>query len=173
MPETNNLQVSMSLSDMAWNKTGNWTFFAPVYADRIAPCAQACPLNVPIAKYMHLLKNGEYREAWKMIVSANPLPAVTGRVCYHECEGGCNRKELDEALNIHAVERFLGDAAIDENWQLDPPGEVMEGPPVAVLGSGPAGLGCAYGLRMQGYPVTVYERESSPGGMLRVGVPQF
>ena len=174
MPETNNkLQVSMSLSDMAWNKTGNWTFFAPVYADRIAPCAQACPLGVPIARYMHLLKKGEYREAWKLIVSANPLPAVTGRVCYHECEGGCNRKELDEALNIHGVERFLGDAAIDENWQLDPPAETVEGPPVAVLGSGPAGLGCAYALRMQGYPVIVYERENSPGGMLRVGVPQF
>jgi len=165
--------VSMSIADMEWNKTGNWTFLKPLHTDRIAPCVIDCPLSVPINRYMHLVKNGDYHEAWKLIVSANPLPAVTGRVCYHSCESGCNREELDEVLNIHGIERFLGDTAIDEGWRLDPPQEELEGLPVAILGSGPAGLGCAYGLRKNGYQVIVYERETSPGGMLRVGVPQF
>ncbi len=165
--------VSMSIADMEWNKTGNWTFLKPLHTDRIAPCVIDCPLSVPVNRYMHLVRNGDYHEAWKLIVAANPLPAVTGRVCYHSCESGCNRKELDEALNIHGIERFLGDTAIDENWRLDPPQEEIEGLPIAILGSGPAGLGCAYGLRKNGYRVIVYERETSPGGMLRVGVPQF
>ena len=165
--------VSMSIADMEWNKTGNWTFLKPLHADRVAPCAMDCPLSVPVSRYMHLVRDGRYQEAWKLIVAANPLPAVTGRVCYHMCEGGCNRKELDEALNIHGIERFLGDMAIEEGWSLEAPKEELEGQPVAILGSGPAGLGCAYGLRKNGYRVIVYERETSPGGMLRVGVPQF
>ena len=158
---------------MDWNQTGNWTFFAPVYADRTAPCSTGCPLNVPVNRYMHLVSEGKYREAWEIIVAANPLPAVTGRVCYHNCEKGCNRKEFDEALNIHGIERFIGDAAIDEAWPLAAPERNIDGPPVAVVGSGPAGLGCAYALRSRGYPVVVYERESAPGGMLRLGVPEF
>ena len=165
--------VSMSIADMEWNKTGNWTFLKPVHRDRLAPCTMECPLSVPINRFMHLVREGSYEQAWKLIVAANPLPAVTGRVCYHSCEGGCNRDEFDEALNIHGIERFLGDAAIGAGWELEPPKEELGGPPVAVLGSGPAGLGCAFGLRRNGYPVIVYERETSPGGMLRVGVPQF
>ncbi|HUU30007.1 MAG TPA: NAD(P)-binding protein [archaeon] len=165
--------VSISLDDMRWNKTGNWTFFAPVYRDKLSPCSLDCPLAVPIGKYMHLVKEGKYRKAWEMLVEANPLPAVTGRVCYHTCELRCNRLEMDQAVNIHSIERFLGDAAIAEGWTIEPPAEEIEGPPVVIVGSGPAGLGCAYGLRKKGYPVTVYEQETRPGGMLRVGVPEF
>lgn len=165
--------VSMSTAAMDWNRTGDWTFFAPVYADRTAPCSVSCPLSVPVNRYMHLVREGRWREAWEIIVAANPLPAVTGRVCYHDCESGCNRKEFDEALNIHSIERFIGDAAIDEAWPLARPAGKIDGPPVAVVGSGPAGLGCAYALRSRGYPVVVYERESAPGGMLRLGVPEF
>ncbi|MBW7995508.1 MAG: NAD(P)-binding protein [Candidatus Glassbacteria bacterium] len=166
-------EVSSSTADMQWNRTGDWSFFAPVYTDRTAPCAVKCPLKVPVNNYMHLVNGGSHREAWEAIVAANPLPSVTGRVCYHDCEGGCNRREFDDALNIHGIERFLGDTAIDKGWDLPAPPDDAAAAPVAILGSGPAGLGCAYALRMAGYPVEIYERENAPGGMLRVGVPEF
>ena len=166
--------VSMNLADMRWNQTGAWSFFAPVYREKASPCAMECPLGEPVNRYMHLVREKRWREAWELIVAANPLPAVCGRVCYHTCESACNRRELDDAVNIHGMERFLGDMAVEERWTPPwPPAEERGGPPVVVVGSGPAGLGCAWGLRMAGYPVRVYERENAPGGMLRLGVPAF
>jgi len=166
-------QVSISLKDMSWNKTGNWTFYAPVYRDKVSPCVLDCPLQVPVGRYLRLVREGDYHEAWNILVEANPLPAVTGRVCYHTCELRCNRKEMDEPVNIHSLERFLGDMAVAEGWKIEAPAVEAGRPKVVVVGSGPAGLGCAYGLRMKGYRVTVFEHETSPGGMLRVGVPEF
>ena len=165
--------VSMSLDDMGWNHTGNWSFFAPVHREKTSPCAVDCPVGEPIHQYMHLVTEGKYRTAWEMIMAVNPLPAVCGRVCYHPCESRCNRGEMDEPINIHGMERFLGDMAIDERWRISPPKKEIKDSPVVIMGSGPAGLSCAYHLRLLGYPVTVYERESAPGGMLRVGVPDF
>ncbi|MCE5270734.1 FAD-dependent oxidoreductase [bacterium] len=166
--------VSVNLADMRWNKTGAWSFFAPVYREKASPCAMECPLGEPVNRYMHLVRAGRWREAWELIVAANPLPAACGRVCYHTCESACNRGELDGAVNIHGTERFLGDMALEERWTPPwTPAAERGGPPVAVVGSGPAGMGCAWGLRLAGYPVVVYERESSPGGMLRLGVPEF
>lgn len=166
--------VSMSLADMRWNQTGNWSFFAPVYREKAAPCAMECPVGEPVNRYMHLVREKRHREAWELIVAANPLPAVCGRVCYHSCENGCNRGGLDQAVNIHSTERFLGDLAISENWTAPwKPLREKGGPPVVIVGSGPAGIGCAWGLRLAGYPVLIYERENAPGGMLRVGVPEF
>ncbi len=166
-------EVSSSTSDLSGNRTGDWSFFAPVHADRMAPCAVKCPLKVPVASYMHQVGKGQHQQAWQTLVAANPLPSVTGRVCYHDCEGGCNRAEFDQALNIHSVERFLGDTAVEKGWDLPAPPADAAPAPVAILGSGPAGLGCAYALRLAGYPVEIFERETSPGGMLRVGVPEF
>ncbi len=166
-------EVSASTSDMSWNHTGDWSFIAPVYANRPAPCAAKCPLRVPVGSYMHLVGEGRHREAWRILAAANPLPSVTGRVCYHDCEHVCNRAGFDETLNIHAIERFLGDTAIEKGWELPAPPADAAPAPVAILGSGPAGLGCAYALRLAGYPVEIFERETSPGGMLRVGVPEF
>ncbi len=166
-------EVSASTSDMSWNHTGDWSFIAPVYASRTAPCAVKCPLRVPVNDYMHLVNEGRHREAWQILAAANPLPSVTGRVCYHDCENGCNRAGFDETLNIHAIERFLGDTAIEKGWELPVPPADAAPAPVAILGSGPAGLGCAYALRLAGYPVEIFERETSPGGMLMVGVPEF
>jgi NADPH-dependent glutamate synthase beta subunit-like oxidoreductase/Pyruvate/2-oxoacid:ferredoxin oxidoreductase delta subunit len=166
-------EVSASTSDLSGNRTGDWSFFAPVHTDRVAPCAVKCPLKVPVNSYMHMVGKGQHQQAWQTLAAANPLPSVTGRVCYHDCESGCNRAEFDEALNIHGVERFLGDTAVEKGWDLAVPPSDAAPAPVAVLGSGPAGLGCAYSLRLAGYPVEIFERETSPGGMLRVGVPEF
>ena len=163
----------MSLADMKWNRTGSWSFFAPVHREKISPCALDCPVGEPIHQYMHHAANGNYRTAWDMIMAVNPLPAVCGRVCYHPCEGRCNRGELDQKINIHGMERFLGDMAIENGWGVNKPQEIKDCPPVAIVGSGPAGLAAAYHLRLLGYPVTVFERESAPGGMLRVGVPGY
>jgi NADPH-dependent glutamate synthase beta subunit-like oxidoreductase/Pyruvate/2-oxoacid:ferredoxin oxidoreductase delta subunit len=165
--------VSMSLDDMGWNHNGDWGFFSPVHREKTSPCAADCPVGEPIHQYMHLVKEGKYRTAWEMIMAVNPLPAVCGRVCYHPCESRCNRREMDEPINIHCTERFLGDLAIEERWKLSPPKKELDGPPMVIVGSGPAGLSCAYHLRLLGYPVEIYERESAPGGMLRVGVPGF
>ncbi|MEA2063704.1 MAG: NAD(P)-binding protein [Gemmatimonadota bacterium] len=163
----------MSLGDTSWNHTGDWTFFAPVHREKTSPCAADCPVGEPIHQYMHLVTEGRYREAWEMIMAVNPLPAVCGRVCYHRCEIRCNRGEMDEPVNIHAVERFLGDLAVEEGWQVTGTGQELGGQPVTIVGSGPAGLACAYHLRLKGYPVAVLERESAPGGMLRLGVPGY
>jgi len=165
--------VSMSLDNMRWNHTGDWSFFEPVHREKTSPCAADCPVGEPIQQYMHWVGEGEYRRAWEMIMAVNPLPAVCGRVCYHPCESRCNRADMDEPINIHGMERFLGDMALAEGWSLKTPEKELGGPPVVIVGSGPAGLACAYHLRLLGYPVQVCERESAPGGMLRVGVPGF
>ncbi len=166
-------EVAASRADMSWNRTGQWTFFAPVYRDQPAPCAVDCPLGIPVAHYLHLVAKGRLREAWQVLSEFNPLPAATGRVCYHACELNCNRAAQDQAVNIHQLERYLGDLAVEEGWSLPAPAIELGGLPVIVIGSGPAGMGSAYVLRSQGYPVAVCERETSPGGMLRMGVPEF
>ena len=84
----------------------------PVYADRLPPCNHACPAGENIQGWLDLAQAGKYREAWELLVRDNPLPAVHGRVCYHPCESACNRAQLDDAVSIHAVERFLGDLAM-------------------------------------------------------------
>ena len=165
--------VSMSMTDTRWNRTGDWSFFEPLHTEKISPCATDCPVGEPIHQYLHLVHEERFHEAWEMIMAVNPMPAVCGRVCYHRCESQCNRGELDAVLNIHSVERFLGDLAIESDWSINQPAKKIGGEPVAIVGSGPAGLSCAYHLRLLGYSVVVYERESQPGGMLRVGVPGY
>jgi NADPH-dependent glutamate synthase beta subunit-like oxidoreductase len=107
------LGVGSSLS----NKTGNWRTERPVYVDRMPPCNQACPAGENIQQWLFHAEEGDYEAAWREIMRNNPLPAIMGRACYHTCETACNRAELDSAVNIHAVERFLGDEAIKQGWQ--------------------------------------------------------
>jgi len=90
--------------------TGPVRFQRPIYTDLLPPCNNACPAGENIQLWLELAQAGKYREAWETLVRDNPLPAVHGRVCYHPCEGACNRGELDESVSIHAVERFLGDS---------------------------------------------------------------
>jgi 2-oxoacid:acceptor oxidoreductase delta subunit (pyruvate/2-ketoisovalerate family) len=163
--------VAVSTSSTLVNPTGSWKYIRPVFQDKVAPCNQGCPVGVDIEGYMNLLREGRVDDARELLLRENPLPAVCGRVCYHPCEVACNRARLDEAVSIHAVERMLGDLALDSPAPKPPPRTHAEA--VAVVGSGPAGLGCAYHLARLGYGVTVYEAEAEPGGILRYGIPDY
>jgi formate dehydrogenase major subunit len=114
-----------------------------------------------------------YAEAWRMITDVNPFPASLGRICPHPCEVHCNRSELDGALNVNALERFLGDWAITEGLGLPRLDGVPKDEQVGVVGAGPSGLSFAYQMARRGYPVTIYERNEKAGGMLRYGIPDY
>jgi 2-oxoacid:acceptor oxidoreductase delta subunit (pyruvate/2-ketoisovalerate family) len=153
------------------NPTGSWKYIRPVYHDRVAPCNAGCPVGIDIEGYMNLLRQGRVDEARDLLLRENPMPAVTGRVCHHPCEDHCNRRHFDEPVSIHAVERALGDLELDAPLPDTPPRTRTER--VSVVGSGPAGLACAYHLARMGYQVTVFEEADEPGGMLRVGIPEY
>jgi 2-oxoacid:acceptor oxidoreductase delta subunit (pyruvate/2-ketoisovalerate family) len=154
------------------NRTGSWRTERPVYVDRLPPCNHACPAGENIQGWLYHAESGDYRRAWEELVVNNPLPGIMGRVCYHPCESACNRGQLDEAVNIHAVERFLGDLALQEGWQVR-----VASPPTArhvlVVGAGPSGLSAAYHLRRLGHEVTILEAGPMTGGMMRFGIPKY
>ena len=162
------LEVDSSLA----NRTGSWRTERPNYRTLLPPCNNACPAGENIQKWLYYAESGDYHNAWEVLVENNPLPAIMGRACYHPCETSCNRGQLDKAVNIHAVERFLGDLAIEKNWQFDPP-PTWTGKRVLVVGSGPSGLSAAYHLSNFGHKVNIYEAESRAGGMMRYGIPQY
>src|SRR5664279_794792 len=93
------------------NQTGSWRTSKPVYVDRMPPCNNACPAGENIQNWLHFAESGDYESAWRTLTTDNPLPAIMGRVCYHPCETACNRVQIDEAVGINSVERFLGDTA--------------------------------------------------------------
>jgi len=142
----------------------------PEDKEEIPACTAACPAGVNIRRYMHMLKLGMIDEAAGILRDSLPIPAVTGRVCPHPCESDCARKEVDQAVNINGIERFLGDYWLNERAQ--PVRKIYAGK-IAVIGSGPAGLSCAYFLCRIGYPVTVFEALPVLGGMLRIGIPEY
>ena len=144
----------------------------PVYVSLLPPCNHACPAGEDIQGWLGLAQAGQFRAAWEALIRDNPLPAVHGRVCYHPCEGACNRAGLDSAVSIHAVERFLGDLANSEGWRV--PMDVSEsGRRVLVVGAGPSGLSAAYHLRRLGHAVEIYEAGPVAGGMLHFGIPAY
>ena len=153
------------------NKTGSWKYIRPIYRDRVAPCNEGCPVGIDIEAYMNLIREGRTDDALELLLRENPMPATTGRVCYHPCENVCNRKFRDDAVSIHSVERMLGDMALET--PLPEPPATTRPEKVAVVGSGPAGLGCAYQLARLGYGVTMYEAAAEPGGVLRFGIPEY
>lgn len=154
------------------NETGSWRTERPVYVDRLPPCNNACPAGENIQQWLFHAEEGDYHEAWQVLMADNPLPGVMGRVCYHPCEGACNRAELDEAVGIHAVERFLGRTAWEQKWT---PRFVAEpsGKSVLVVGAGPSGLSAAYHLTRLGHAVTLREAGPMAGGMMRFGIPKY
>jgi 2-oxoacid:acceptor oxidoreductase delta subunit (pyruvate/2-ketoisovalerate family) len=154
------------------NHTGTWRTERPVYVDRLPPCNETCPAGEDIQGWLFHAESGDYHRAWLELVKNNPLPAVMGRVCYHPCEGACNRGKLDDAVNIHAVERFLGDQARQFGWKFEPPAPAS-GKRVLVVGAGPSGLSAAYHLRRLGHEVVIREAGAMAGGMMRFGIPKY
>jgi len=162
------LDVGTSLA----NHTGSWRTSRPVYLSRLPPCNHECPAGENIQAWLFHAESGDYEKAWRELVEQNPLPAVMGRVCYHTCESACNRAQVDEAVGINSVERFLGDEAIALGWKFDAPARAS-GKKVLVVGAGPCGLSAAYHLARLGHQVTVQEAGPLPGGMMRFGIPQY
>jgi len=164
--------VAISLGTLLWNKTGTWRYLKPKYVVKTPPCNEACPAGNDIEGFMVLVKEGKLHEAWELIREENPFPGVCGRVCFHPCESSCNRRDYDEALSIHAVERHIADAHLKSKREKRHT-KIKRKERVAIIGSGPSGLTCAYHLARMGYGVTVFESQSSPGGILRVGIPEY
>jgi 2-oxoacid:acceptor oxidoreductase delta subunit (pyruvate/2-ketoisovalerate family) len=154
------------------NHTGSWRSSRPVYVDRLPPCNHACPAGENIQAWLAHAETGDYERAWRVLTEDNPLPAVMGRVCYHPCETACNRVQIDSAVGINSVERFLGDAAINQKWKFAAP-ETESGKRVLVVGAGPSGLSAAYHLRRLRHAVEIYEAGPLAGGMMRFGIPKY
>jgi len=163
-------RLAMSETSTRVNHTGSWKYLRPAYRDMVAPCNEACPVGIDIEGYMNLLREGRIAEAADLLLRENPMPAVTGRVCHHPCELSCNRRRFDDAVSIHAVERALGDRVLEATDERSP---ITHDERIAVVGSGPAGLACAWHLARAGYAVTVFDDAIEPGGMLRQGIPGY
>ena len=142
-----------------------------------APCKAACPAHIPVQGYLKLAAQGRYTEALELIKTENPFPAVCGRICNKRCEAECTRGDVDEAVAIDEVKRFIADHDMHEETRYVPKMVNQIGKPyaekIAVIGAGPAGMSCAYYLAQKGYPVTVFDRNPVPGGMLTLGIPSF
>ena len=138
-----------------------------------SPCQNACPAGVDVPIYVDLIRQGKYTEAYQVIKEENPLPVVCGRVCNHVCEGKCNRAKLDDPIAIRELKRFASDYVLAQGLPMETGAKVKQEAKVAVIGSGPAGLTCAYFLARKGYPVTVFEALPVAGGMLAVGIPEY
>lgn len=154
------------------NKTGTWRTERPVYVDRLPPCNAQCPAGEDIQGWLFHAESGDYESAWRHLTRDNPFPAIMGRVCYHSCEGVCNRGKIDTAVGINSVERFLGDEALKRGWRFKAPA-VESGKHVLVVGAGPSGMSAAYHLRRMGHRVTIKEAGPLMGGMMRFGIPKY
>jgi NADPH-dependent glutamate synthase beta subunit-like oxidoreductase/CO/xanthine dehydrogenase FAD-binding subunit len=137
------------------------------------PCSSDCPAGVDIPSYMSRIRDGNLVEAAKILLTSNPLPAITGRVCPHFCEQKCNRGDFDEPMSIRSIERFVGDHILENATKFISPPEIDTGKSVAVVGSGPAGLSAAYYLRGFGHRITVFETMKELGGLLTYGIPPY
>ena len=155
----------------AVNKTGEWRFMTPERVPKLSPCRQGCLLDGEVPVWLEAVKSEQWEEAWQVMRRYNPFPALTGYTCFHPCNENCNREQVDSGVDIPAVEKAIG------LWRLDQykPGQQKElsKDKIAVVGSGPAGLSCAYYLNQAGYRVTVYEKEDQVGGMLALGIPEY
>lgn len=139
----------------------------------ISPCRDACPAGINVQGYVALISQGKFKEAIELIRERMPFPAICGRVCHHPCEDKCNRNEIDDPIAIRALKRFVADWALrheEEPERIEP---VYKDKKVAIIGAGPAGLTCAFDLLKMGYPVTVFEANDKPGGMMTMCIPYY
>ncbi|WP_315334708.1 NAD(P)-binding protein [Propionibacterium acidifaciens] len=144
----------------------------PIYVDLLPPCNNACPAGENCQEWLRLVKETDPENAWRQLVRDNPFPAIHGRVCYHPCETACNRGDLDQAVSIHSVERYLGDMAIAHGWRFNHPRN-NTGYRVLVIGAGPAGLSAAYHLARLGHEIEIHDAGEKAGGMMRYGIPEY
>ena len=165
--------MSMSLSTMRWNFTGSWRYLKPYHLQRVSPCHAACPGGQNVEGWIRLMDEGNYEKALRLLKEENPFPAITGRVCFHPCELKCSRAFFDSSVSINNLERFLADHAILD-YKITKE-EIADSTKkrVAIVGSGPAGLSCAYHLLRLGYEVEIFEAEKAAGGVLRLGIPEY
>jgi len=164
--------ISISFGNMEWNKTGAWRAQRPYYEDKTPPCNAACPAGNDIVVFIQKMVEGDFEGAWRSVKEENPFPGICGRVCFHPCEPKCNRGVYDEPIAIHALERFVSDYASTLNKKTERVAGAKKGK-IAVIGSGPAGMSCAYHLAKLHYEATVFESSSAAGGMLRMGIPSY
>ena len=152
--------------------TGPVRLQEPIYVDSIPPCNNACPAGENIQGWLDKAQDGDFEAAWRVLVADNPMPAIHGRVCYHPCESSCNRKHVDDAVSIHAVERYLGDLALEQGWVPEISAQ-PSGKKILVVGAGPSGLSAAWHLAMLGHQVEIREAGPMAGGMMRFGIPAY
>jgi 2-oxoacid:acceptor oxidoreductase delta subunit (pyruvate/2-ketoisovalerate family) len=166
--------ITLDVGSSRANKTGSWRTERPVYVHRLPPCNDACPAGENVQQWLYEAEagGGGYERAWRQIMEDNPFPAVMGRVCYHPCETVCNRAQLDEAVGVNSVERFLGDEGIANGWRVERTAS-PSGKRVLVVGAGPSGLSAAYHLALRGHDVTIVDAGPKPGGMMRFGIPAY
>ncbi|MFC1520960.1 NAD(P)-binding protein [Elusimicrobiota bacterium] len=170
----------------AWGGSGaagsEASLLRPKFIEKRPPCAGACPNGNLIRKALMLVSRAEadgktydqaMEEAFYTFLEMTPMPAVAGRVCPHPCELGCNRKHKDGSVGINNFERFIGDYGISKGLPAKKLTDQKRAEKIAVVGSGPAGLSCAYQLARRGYPVTIFEAFPKTGGMLRYGIPEY
>ncbi|ENK1243897.1 FAD-dependent oxidoreductase [Clostridium sporogenes] len=138
-----------------------------------SPCKSECPAHIAIQGYIKMASQGKYREALELIKKENPFPAICGRICPRKCESACTRSDVDEPLAIDEIKKFIADQDLKEEHRFVPERKNDRAEKIAVIGAGPAGLSCAYFLAVDGYKVTVFEKEKKLGGMLALGIPSF
>jgi NADPH-dependent glutamate synthase beta subunit-like oxidoreductase/NAD-dependent dihydropyrimidine dehydrogenase PreA subunit len=138
-----------------------------------SPCKAECPAHIDVQGYVSLAAKGKFQEALELIKQASPFPAICGRVCPHPCESACNRGGIDDPVANHAIERFVADLDLKTTKRYMPKIKEKKKDKVAIIGSGPAGLSCAYYLAQEGYQVTIFEKDTEPGGMLTAGIPSY
>ena len=164
--------ITLDVGTSLENRTGSWRTLRPTYVHKLPPCNHQCPAGEDIQGWLFYAESGNYEKAWRHLTKRNPLPSCMGRVCYHTCEGACNRGKLDASVGINSVERFLGDNALENGYKFVKP-EQKTGKKVLIVGSGPAGLSAAYQLALKGHEVTIKEGSPEAGGMMRYGIPKY
>jgi len=170
--QENKFVIPISYGSTEVIDTGKWGFQKPHTQFMTAPCQESCPAGNNIPQFLYLAQKGEYGNALLTILKENPFPGICGRVCFHPCEVSCNRDKYDESVSISALERYIFDTTSDQVPNLNPVQNV-NGRGVAVVGSGPAGLSCAYFLRLLGHKVTVFEAYKEAGGIMTYVIPGY
>lgn len=171
------LPDAVKWSKEKWNPNFRDTAKINCYDTGTSPCKSACPAHLPVQGYIKMAGEGRYMDALKLIKDFNPFPAVCGAICNRRCEQQCTRGMVDSPLAIDEIKKFISEKELQEDQRYIPLCENVEGKfypqKMAIIGGGPGGMTCAYYLRKMGYPVTVFEKEQKPGGMLMNGIPSF